>query len=162
MDAAQNICAASWTNAAGDLPCPSPSQGFEGSMFKEGTPHFEGGYQDDEPTLVMIPNDGPGGSISARYPAIMVEEDDHFLSVIGCLEGNPTCDITFELGYQVGDGKLQPLGSWQQIYDGVYEKISIDLSALAGQMVKLVLTVRSNNDTAVDNAGFWLAPVVIR
>jgi hypothetical protein len=29
-------------------------------------------------------------------------------------------------------------------------------------MVELVLTVRSNNGTAIDNAGFWLAPVVIR
>jgi hypothetical protein len=162
MDAAQFICAAAWYTASGDLPCPNPKPGTNGSMFKDGAPQVEGGYQDDEPALVMIPNDGAGGTISARFPAIQVEKGDHFQSVIGCLEGNPACDITFELGYQLGEGKLQPLGSWRQVYDGVFEKISIDLSALAGQMVELVLTVRSNNGTAIDNAGFWLAPVVIR
>ena len=162
LDATQNICQASWTNATGPLACPSSPADSAGSMRIESAPSLEGGYRPENLALVMIPNNGQGGLISGRFPAFRVEIGDHFQSYIACQADQKDCDITFELGYRLNSGPTQSLGSWKEMNDGQYQVVDIDLTPLAGQVIELVLTVRSNNDTSIDNAGYWLAPIVIQ
>lgn len=162
LDAIKSLSQAIVNTESGLLTCPNSSINVADLISIDNAPIFEGGMTDDEPALVMTPCNGPQGSISLRLPAFLIETGDHFESWISCLDGNKSCDLIYELNYTENNGLVTNLGSWVQKNDGVYEKISVDLSALAGQTVELALTVRSNNSNSVDNAGYWVTPVVIR
>jgi hypothetical protein len=77
--------------------------------------------------------------------------------MVGCTYGNNTCDVTFQLNYQIGNHPVELLESWREVYDGQATSIDIDLSPLAGQKVKWILTV-INNGSSTGDWGFWLDP----
>jgi hypothetical protein len=103
------------------------------------------------------PNQDRSGWLSAQYPAYTVERRDRFLAEVGCLANSPGCSLIFQLDYRGLDGFSGRLGSWREDYDGQASSIDIDLSALAGRSVLLILSV-SNNGAAGDANGIWLAP----
>jgi hypothetical protein len=159
---AESFCQALWTTSKTTLSCPMAWDGGSGAAIVDAQPRFEGGYQDDEATIVIRPEDGTNGKITGRFPVYTVQEGDHFLSVIGCMEGNSNCDLSFELGASLDGGPIQSLGSWQEVYDGAFQKIQVDLSPYAGRKIELVLSVTSNTGTSKDNTGFWLLPIILR
>ena len=95
--------------------------------------------------------------ISGQYPAYLVANGDRFLAEVGCLASNPGCDVTFRLDYRSNTGVLANLGVWEEFYDGVTTLIDIDLSALAGRSIRLILGV-TNNASLSDPGAFWLGP----
>lgn len=162
LDFAHNMCAARWNSSTGALPCPGSGNDFtNGSVSFQSAPKLEGGYQEDEPTIVSIPANGSGGYISGRFPAIPVQNGDRFKALIGCLDKSPSCKVLFQLSYVADGGSVTALGGWNEVSEGSYTNIDIDLSSLAGKSVEFIFTVQNNGSSADDRA-FWAAPVIER
>lgn len=163
-DFTDDFCDARWiTNVTNNLVCPSPAPDLVAGFINiSGAPKLENGQTDDEPALITVPNQGAGGYIAGRYPSIDIRSGDHFKTIIGCQFNAFDCDVTFQLNYIVdGAGEVRTWDSWNQVYDGEFAKIDIDLSALAGHRVEFLLTVLNNGDSNEDWAQ-WLFPRIMR
>ncbi|HWQ84785.1 MAG TPA: hypothetical protein VN363_09470, partial [Anaerolineales bacterium] len=114
---------------------------------------------ENEPALWTQPEEVDEGLIQGTYPAYTVKAGDHFRATIGCLAGYDRCQVMFQLKYQIGDGEIQTLGSWDESYDGDTTSIDIDLSTLVDQKVKFILIVKADG-TAREDAAFWLVPQI--
>jgi hypothetical protein len=162
LDFAFNYCQAEWRTGTGFIGCPSSGSDYNnGSVIRSNTPKLEGGYQDDESAIIVIPNKGDSGYISGRFPSFTVKEGDRFTSLIGCMYDTPKCDVTFELHYKVVDGENGKLGEWQEVNDGKWTKLDVDLSFLKDKKVEITLRVK-NNGSNQDDRVFWLAPIIKR
>jgi hypothetical protein len=71
------------------------------------------------------------------------------------------CDMIFRLQYQIGNDPVRTLGQWREVYEGKYNTISVDLSALSGQRVRFILTVFANGSSHEDYA-LWITPRIAR
>ncbi len=168
-DFTRSYCNAEWRNNQGLMLCPSTNLDESiGFIYLDGSALIENGSWEDEPALVMHPDggvSGPGvyipGRIDGKFPEFTVRIGDHFKTVIGCLFDRYNCNIVFQLNYHIGNGPLQTLESWNEVYDGSITKIETDLSLLAGKTVTFVLTVLDNGSTSGDWA-FWLYPRIFR
>ena len=163
LDFAYNYCNARWESAYGVLPCPGASSDYtKGNVTRTNTPRLEGGYQDDEPAIIMVPNNGSGGYISGRFPAFTVKNGDKFTTLVGCIYDNTNCNAMLQLNYSIDNGPIQNLGSWTENYDGSFRQISVDLSPLAGEVVEFILTVNNNDGASKEDKIFWMVPKVVR
>ncbi len=160
-DFSQNMCAASWESSAGSLRCPGDSNSGRGFVKYMNSPILENGKQENEQTLWMQPQAVRGGWIVGVYPLYTVRQGDHFMADIGCLKGNPGCDVTFYLSYQVPSKPVKTLGSWREVYDKKITRVVFDLSALAGKQVHFILSV-TNQGAPADANAFWLVPSIRR
>lgn len=141
---------------------PSNTDDYDdGSVYTTDKPKLEKNYIDDELALIMIPTAGDDGIIIGRYPAVNVKDGDRLMAVIGCTSDMPKCDVTFEINYRIGDGSSKNLGSWDEVYDGKWTTLDIDLSSMAGKSVRFVLRVLSNGSNTNDRV-FWLMPRIVR
>lgn len=157
LDFAAHYCSAMWVNHAGLISCPAAQDDFtNGSVSRTFDPKIEDDYQDDEITLVVIPSNGADGVVSGRYPAITVQNGDHFKALVGCMDNMDDCDVTFRLKYMDGSG-IHSLGSWHEAYEGMHSRIDVDLSGLAGQKLQFILEV-DNNGSSYEDKVFWMAP----
>jgi hypothetical protein len=163
LDFAFNYCQAEWRTGTGFIGCPSSASDYNnGSVSRTNSPKLEGGYLDDESAIVVIPNKGDSGYISGRFPSFTVKDGDRFTSLIGCMYDTPKCDVTFELLYKVIDsGENGKLGDWQELNEGNWTKLDVDLSFLKDKKVEITLKVK-NNGSNQDDRVFWLAPIIKR
>jgi hypothetical protein len=163
MDFSQYYCYAKWVNSSGvSLACPSSGYDFNNaSVTISSAPMIETAYQDDEMTIITIPNNGTNGVISGRYPPIKVLTGDRFQALLGCLASSPRCSVTFHLKYSADSGPIQELGSWVETFDGNRTQVDVDLSPLNGKSVEFILEVQNNGDSSDDRA-FWMVPHIKR
>lgn len=161
FDFAANMCGALWTNGRDTLPCPGNPGADSGSVSLLINPMFEGGRRENEPTLWTRPQSSRGGVIAGLFPAYKVRSGDRFLASIGCLQNSKGCDVTFYLDYKIAGQPRGNLGVWQEVYDGRFSEVEVDLSALAGQEVQFILQVVNNGKPAAANA-FWFTPFILR
>ncbi len=158
---AKDYCKAEWNTAKiNPLGCPS-QYSDDGAVFLLTRPKMENGYVDDEPTIVMFPDNSKNGYVQGIFPTASLRAGNHFKAIIGCLANSDDCTVTFELHYTLDGSSLTQLGSWVQKEDGKIQQIDVDLSELAGKQPHLVLRVLSNGDSTEDRA-FWLAPRITR
>jgi hypothetical protein len=158
----KEYCLAEWRTSAGKLDCPSSAEDFsDGSIQRKSDVRLEGNYLENEYVLETIPSSGSDGVISGKYPAFTIEAGDEFAATIGCLDNSPKCNVKFQLNYSISGGSVHNLASWNQKDDGSFEEVSVDLSSLEGENVRLYLTVL-NNGSSTDDRAFWLAPRIIR
>jgi hypothetical protein len=160
FDFIEEYCDATWRTGAGLLACPGTDSDAEGFVVKLDSPKLEGGRTENEPALFTHPQWVNNGVISGRFPAFDVEDGDEFHAVIGCLFNAVACDMTMQLNYRENGGDLQPLREWDEIYDGEFRVVEVDLSSLAGSSVEFVLAVQANGSSSQDWA-FWLAPRIV-
>ena len=156
-DFAASYCSAEWTTGAGRIPCQGDTNDSRGVVRRINKPTLESGYIDDEPALFVQPQAITDGVIRGKFPAVRVKDGYHFTSLIGCANKASGCDVNFQLDYQIGDGSIHTLGVWHEVYDEKYQLIDVDLSGLAGEDVKFILTVFANGSSSNDRAQ-WLAP----
>lgn len=156
-----NYCGASWSNQTAALPCPATEGDVNGYMLKLNAPVLENGVTQNVPGLLTRPQEKRNGSISGQYPAFTVQSADRFRATIGCQNNSTKCDVVFRLDYRNQNGEIKTLGSWREVYEGKVYPIDLDLSALAGQTVNLILVVNANGGNNQDNA-IWLNPILIR
>lgn len=161
FDMAANYCLAEWSSGGERLPCPGENNDSRGFVRKLDRPALETGYIDDEAALLTHPRMINDSVIRGVYPALRVETGYHFTGIVGCEYEATACDVTFLLEYQIGSGAITTLKSWSERYEKMFTTVDVDLSGLAGQDVKFILTVHSNGSTSGDRA-LWLAPQIVK
>lgn len=160
-DFVARACDAQWGSNLGMLPCPGIDGDDDGYALQLSNPRMENGNRDDRPGLLTVPRHTKNGYIYGQYPAFKVQEGDHFITSVNCQFGAGSCNVLFQLEYQVGDGKVKTLGQWNEAYEGKSYPVDIDLSSLAGKNVTFFLTVSANGSKGRDEA-LWLAPRILR
>jgi Ig-like domain from next to BRCA1 gene len=158
-DLALNACLATWRSSAGSLPCPGNPQSSNGSVVIVTDPILENGRHENEPGLSTRPQPVNGGWISGVYPAYKVKENDHFVTQIGCAYGYTECELAFTLSYVIGTNSPKSLGRWYEKYEGLVYTVDVDLTALAGKDVQLILGVE-NLGKGSQAQGIWFVPSV--
>ncbi len=150
-----------WRTGSGELPFPGTDLDPAGAVFMVKNPKLENGTTENENTLIVQPEQVDNGMISGTYPAIGIKKGDLLKTAVGCLDGAPSCNVTFRIEYRADGGELQKLGEWSEVFDGRITRIKMDLSSLAGKNVAFVFTVLSNGSAEGDRA-FWHIPAVLR
>lgn len=160
-DFAARYCDANWDNKVNDLPCPGTEGDNDGYVIKLAHPVMESGKTEDEAGLLTVPRDTNNGIIRGKFPAFKVRDGDRFQTLVNCQYKSYSCNVVFRLDYQIGSGDIKTLGQWNEIYEGLYYPVDIDLSSFAGQNVKFILVVSANGSPKQDNA-LWVAPRIVR
>ncbi|RPJ28189.1 MAG: hypothetical protein EHM33_05345 [Chloroflexi bacterium] len=160
-DFAVNVCTATWSSDAGQLPCPGTEGDPRGFVFKVNDPRLETGEIYTRPGILTFPQDAQNGSIQGLFPPIKVQDGDRFRSILSCEGGATNCYVTFRLGYQIGTNPIETLWGYIEKYDGAYYSMDYDLSRLAGQEVRFALIVDSIGSKADDRA-LWVGPIIYR
>ena len=160
-DFASNYCSAAWTSLQGNLPCPGSDGDSGGFVLKVDNPQLEDGTFATGSGLIMMPQAAYNGDIHGAFPAFRVQSGDRFQSVVNCAFGATSCFVTFRLDYQIGSGPINTFWSLREKYEGLFFRTDLDLSALAGQDVKFILTVLATGPAAGDRA-LWSNPIIAR
>src|SRR5258706_6345708 len=156
-----NYCDAQWSNASQALPCPGADGDNRGFVLVQNSPKMEDGSPAPNKGLMTFPQGIRDGLITGKYPGVTIQSGDHFQAWINCMYKANDCNMIYKLQYQIGKGAIQTLGQWNEVYEGQYYAINIDLSALNGQKVKFILTVLANGSPHEDYA-LWIAPHITR
>ena len=158
---ADHACAADWQNNNRDLACPGSDGDSKGYVLRLANPVMENGVTEDETGLLTTPKNAYNGLIWGTYPAIKIKNGDHFHALINCQYKAYSCNVAFQLQYQIDGNAVHSLGTWYEAYEGKYLPLDIDLSSLAGNNVKFILVAGTNGDFDQDYA-LWLAPRITR
>ena len=155
----EHYCDAGWASSWGSITC----EGLEGDPLgwvkdAENTV-LEGGLAVDLPTLLMSPEFVNLGWIEGTFPVYTVQSGDHFRAMIGCLDDHSDCEVGFILNYRIGEGPIQNLGVWEQVYDGEVVQLDLDLTSLAGQTINFILKVYAES-ASLQNVGVWVWPSI--
>jgi len=162
FDFVSTACNATWQNAAnGGLPCPGVDGDAQGFVLIQDSAHLEDGSIDSDPALITFPQQSTGGYIQGVYPSFTPKAGDRFKAVIGCNYGTSYCDVIFQLDYKIGNAPVQTLYQKNEVIDGQYTVVNIDLSSFAGTPLQLILTVHANGPATQDRAQ-WLFPHIYR
>ena len=160
-DFVAEACSAQWTSGAGVLPCPGTDGDSRGFVLKVTNPKLENGTFDTRPGVLTSPQNVYNGYIQGVYPVFRVQSGDHFQSLVNCDYGATSCFVLYRLDYQIGSGPTQNFWSFGERYEGLYFQPELDLSSLAGQDVKFILTILANG-TATGDRALWVAPRIVR
>jgi hypothetical protein len=160
-DFARNYCDAAWENNNRSLPCPGSDGDGKGYVIEIEDAVLENGHDQDAAGLLTVPKDVYNGSILGQYPAIKIREGDHFQAKVNCAYKAHACNVVFSLDYQIGGGAVKNLGHWYEAYEGKWYPIDLDLSSMAGNNVKFILSVTTNGAFDHDRA-LWVGPRIAR
>jgi len=160
-DFVDNACSAQWFSGAGTLLCPGKDKDVSGFVLTQSIAKLEDGTTSFSPSLLTAPQNVYNGYIRAVYPSFKVQNGDHFQTIVNCEGGATRCGVLFRVGYQLSDGFVHDLWAFGEQYDGKYFTEDLDLSSLAGQNVKFVLTILSLGDASNDRA-LWVQPRITR
>ncbi|MFN8412715.1 MAG: NBR1-Ig-like domain-containing protein [Anaerolineales bacterium] len=159
-DFVANVCAATWYSGAGQLPCPGTDGDAKGFVLIQNTPKMENNTIDNRPGLLTFPQNINNGYIQGIYPTYKVKSGDKFRATVNCEGGATTCYVVYRLDYTVaGSNNVQTFWAFVERYEGQFYSANIDLTPLAGQDVKFILTVLSTGSPAGDRA-LWVAPII--
>lgn len=161
FDFVANAPYALWKSGAGPLPFPGTPGDPRGYALRLDAPHLESDTVDVEPGLLTVPQNRFFGYIQAIYPEFLVQSGDYFQSLVNCEFGATGCYVTFRLEYMTSNGLTRTLWSWVENYEGRFYRANVDLSRLAGQRVRFILTILSNGFANGDRA-IWGAPRIVR
>ena len=158
----ENVCNLEWVSSKGTITCPSQDMDtVNGTVVVLNDVVLEGGIVQTEDTLLTIPSDGPGGFLFGRTIPIAVSQGDRFEATIGCLDGAVNCNVMFMLNYGIDGGDPINILTWIQTHDGYSEKVSVDLSFLAGQTVQFYLIANNYDNDSKDDLAFWVLPRLV-
>jgi hypothetical protein len=157
---ADNYCAANWTSGAGNLPCPGANGDANGYIIRLNAPVMENGVTEDEPGLLMVPQNVNNGYISAQFPSLTVQAGDRFRTIVNCQRDAGNCNVIFRLDY-LNNGVIKTFASWAEVYEGKYYPVDLDLTPLKGETLKFILVVSANGGNNQDFA-IWLNPHIVR
>jgi hypothetical protein len=160
-DFAANACSAQWFTGAGALTCPGKDKDVNGYILKQNSAKLEDGTTLTRPTLLTVPQDASNSYIRAVYPSFKVQQGDHFRAIINCEGGATSCGVLYRVDYQTADGIVHDFWAFGEQYDGKYFTVDLDLTPLAGQDVRFVLTVMSLGPASGDRA-LWVEPRIVR
>jgi hypothetical protein len=160
LDFAGSACSASWRSGAGALPCPGTEGDIRGFALPISNPRLENGVTSSANALILVPQNRYDGYIQGTYPEIIIQNGDHFQAVVGCAYGS-ACYVTFRLDYLTESGLQVRYGTWAERNEGLTYFVDKDLSALAGQKVRLILMLLATGYATNDRA-IWSQPRIVR
>jgi hypothetical protein len=150
-----------WFSGAGALPCPGTNGDAKGFVLTVSNPKLETGATDPRPGILTVPQNTQNGYIQGFFPAFKVQSGDRFRATINCESGATNCYVAFRLDYELGGAIKTIWGPFLERYEGQFYNVDADLSALAGQEVKFILTVLASGTAAGDRA-LWVGPYIYR
>lgn len=159
FDFVSQICNARWQSGAGTLPCPSTDGDTRGFALAVSSPRLENGTTDSAPGLLVSPQSRYDGYIQGYFPEYTVQQGDHFQASVGCAHGS-ACYVTYRLDYQINNGPIRILWSWRERNEGLIYPLHKDLSSLAGQRVRFILTLLAAGSATNDRA-IWGQPRIV-
>ena len=156
-----NLCQANWYNDTALLPCPGTDGSVDGFAISLQNPVLENNVPALNPGILTSPQQIYNGVVYSVYPAMTIQSGDVFQVTVGCQNGAVSCDARYILQYKTSGGYVYTLWTWEEKYDGFSYNASINLSALAGQNVSLILGVRAIGAPAGDRT-LWINPSLVR
>jgi len=160
-DFVANACSAQWYSGAGTLPCPGTNRDANGFILIQSQSKLEDGTTTFSPSLLTAPQNVFNGYIRAVYPSFKIQSGDRFQAIVNCESGATGCGVLLRIDYQLADGLVRDFWAFGEQYDGKYFSVDLDLSPLAGQDVRFVLTVLSLGDASNDRT-LWVQPRITR
>ena len=160
-DFTANACSAQWFTGAGTLPCPGADKDPNGFVLKQTSAKLEDGTSLTRPSLLTAPQDSFNSYIRAVYPSVKVQKGDRLQVIVNCEGGASSCGVLYRVDYQLADGIVRDFWAFGEQYDGKYFAVDLDLSPLAGQDVRFVLSVLSLGPASGDRA-LWVEPRIVR
>ena len=161
FDLVANAPYAQWRSEKGLLPYPGTSGDSRGYSFQVNNPHLEDDSFDTSPGLLFVPQNKTNGYLQAVYPEMQIQAGDRLQTLVNCEFGARGCYVTFRIDYLTSTGSQRTLWSWREAYEGRFYRADVDLSRLAGQKVRLILTVLSTGSASGDRA-LWGSPRIVR
>jgi len=157
-DFTDNVCASgvTWKSGAGTLPCPGSPGDSDGWVRKVSNPQLENGAVDNEPGIRIYPEMVNDGWIRGIFPEMTITEGVSFKAIVGCYD-NRDCNVKFKLNYKIDGGTEKTLATWQEVQDGEFNRVNVDLDSLAGENVQFILLVEANG-SATNDAALWFGP----
>jgi hypothetical protein len=157
-DFTKNVCATGvkWTSGAGDLPCPGTFNDNRGWVLIINEPVLENMVIDDEPGMQVHPQYVNDGWIRGTYPEMSISGGVFFKAIVGCY-GAEACNVKFKLNARIDGGSEQTLATWNEVQDGKYNRVKVDLNNLAGRKVQFILLVEANGSPTND-VSLWFGP----
>jgi hypothetical protein len=156
-----HACEATWTSAAGTLPCPGTDGDAKGFVLKLDAPKLEDGTTGPH-GLLTFPQNVTDGYIQAVYPPVTIQSGDRFQSIINCQYGATGCYVTFQVSYMLdGSGTIVTLKTFREKIEGLYYRLDLNLSSLSGKNVKFILKVLATGSPSGDRA-LWSGPIIAR
>lgn len=153
-------CAANWYNGITQRPCNGIDGDSNGFVLTQSSPKLENGAISTRPGLLTFPQNIHNGYIQGFYPAVEVQPDLRFRATIGCEFAATDCRVIFRLDYVIsGSTNIQTFWAFVEQHDGQPYTADIDLSPLAGQDVRFILTVLSAGPATGDRA-LWVNPIL--
>lgn len=159
-DFAANTCAAQWKSGAGVLPCPGTEGDTKGLVIMKNSTQLEDGTMGPAPSIIVAPQNIYNGYIQGIYPLFTVQAGDRFRGNTGCAYG-ASCYVTFRLDYMTSTGSIKTFWSWRESSDKKNNSFDVNLSSLAGQNIRFILTILATGSAANDRAT-WTAPMIVR
>lgn len=150
---------ASWRNATETLAWGDPGADDNGVAAEVLNRKFEDGKTYPR-SLATFPEKVTDGLIRGEYPAYSVKAGDHFRATLGLKDGCEVGKVRYSFSYMSGNTEVV-LAEWVEKCDDKVTQVDIDLSALQGQSIKFVLTVRTEGSYAQDYA-HWASPRIER
>ncbi len=160
-DFVANACSAQWFSAAGVLTCPGTNNDPNGFVLKQTSSRLEDGTFSRRSSLLTVPQNTFNGYIRGVYPSYKVQNGDHFQAIVNCEDNATACGALFRFDYQLRDGLVREFWAFGERYEGQYFTADLDLSPLAGQDVRFVLTILSLGPASGDRA-LWVEPRIVR
>lgn len=148
-----------WSSGAGVLPYPGADGDSRGYVLQSHQTRLEDGRLDEEPNLVVSPQNVSNGYIQGAYPAYTVRAGDRFRASVGCVYG-ANCSVVFRIDYRIDNGPVTNFWVGAEKNEGQIYFIDKDLGALAGKNVTFILTVLANG-SAEGNRAVWGHPRII-
>jgi hypothetical protein len=158
---ANNLCKAEWRSQNGVLTCPGTTGDSKGYVQLLQNPKLENGQTESNPVLLTVPDSTKTGAITGIYPAVNIQAGYRFQTSIGCIQGATQCSVIYQINYVVNNGQPTNLGQFSHTYNGIMQSVDLDLSALAGQSIQVVLAVLANGNSEGDQA-VWVNPRIIK
>jgi hypothetical protein len=159
-DFVAHSCYAQWSSAAGPLSCPGVDGDKKGFVLRLASPKLEDGTVSSQAGLLTFPQMVDDGQVRSIFPAIAVQNGDHFKATVGCENGATQCLVLFRLEFRIGNGPVNTYWTYSEQYDGENSQIDVDLGLLAGQKVNFGLAVLANG-TATDDRALWVAARIV-
>ena len=160
-DFVSSACSAQWFSGAGRLDCPGENNDSNGFVLKQSISKLEDGTTTLKPSLLTVPQNTFNGYIQGFYPSFRVQNGDHFQAIVNCENGATSCGVLFRVDYRLADGLTREFWGFGEQSEGRTFTADLDLSPLAGQDVRFVLSILSLGSASGDRA-LWVEPRIVR
>jgi hypothetical protein len=160
-DFASSACDAQWQANEGIIGCPGADSDPRGAVLPISGAMLEDGTSVTQPGLLTMPSADQDGYILGLYPQYLVQRGDRLQAVVGCQQEATACSVLFRVSYLDATGAAHDLWTLGEFQDGHAYELDLDLSELAGQQVRFVLSV-NDLGSSTDDRALWIAPRIVQ